>query len=107
MARHKGALSPNAIDRGWPYQVALPASQCTGSNYRYLHAYCIDLSLAPLGHAVVRNGEWYNVFCFAEEAHADKFRLQFHGMKFDPACRGRGKNWAQWKEPKPKIYGRG
>jgi hypothetical protein len=34
MAYRKGELSPSGIDRGWPFQVALPASVSLGGGYR-------------------------------------------------------------------------
>ena len=33
-------LSPAAIDRGWPHQVALAADKVTGSNYKVVHDFC-------------------------------------------------------------------
>jgi hypothetical protein len=36
------------------------------------------------------------VFCFAEEAHAEAFRIRFGGERFDPKQRGRGRRWARW-----------
>ena len=107
MGRHKGGISPSEIDRLWPYQVALHADEVKGWRYRYIHAFCTDLSLAPRGHSVVRDRQIYIVFCFADPAHADLFRVQFNGEHFDPAWRGRGKSRCTWLDPKPKIYGRG
>lgn len=48
---------------------------------RYVHAgkFCNDLSLVPLGHSFVRDGEGWNVWRFAQEAHALKFIARFGG----------------------------
>lgn len=43
--------------------------------------FCKDLSLCPRGHAVFPEDEWWNVYCFAEAQHADKFIAQFGGAK--------------------------
>src|SRR4029078_1513224 len=55
MVRRKGEISSAAIDRQYPYQVILPAHCYSGTNYRTIHAFCIGLSLAPRGHAVLKN----------------------------------------------------
>jgi hypothetical protein len=99
MVRRKGELSPAGVDRGWPHQVALPADECRGTHFRTLHAFCIGLSLCPRGHSVFHDDRWWQVFCFAEEAHANAFRARFGGERFDPAQRGRGRNWARWHKP--------
>src|SRR5882672_9813969 len=78
MARRKGALSGSAIDRGWPTRSRY-ADDCRGTQYRTAHAFCRDLSLCPRGHSVFHGDEWWEVFCFADEAHAEAFRLRLGG----------------------------
>jgi hypothetical protein len=95
MSRRKGELSGSVIDRGWPYQVALRVDDCRGTQYRTVHAFCRDLSLCKRGHSVFHGDEWWEVFCFAEEAHAEAFRVRFGGERFDP--RARGRQSARWK----------
>jgi hypothetical protein len=97
--RRKGELSRDGIDRGWPHQVALPASACEGGGYKVIHDFCRDLSLCPRGHSVVHGGEWYHVYCFAKPEDAEKFLQRFGGEKFNPKHQGRGSNWAQWNKP--------
>jgi hypothetical protein len=41
----------------------------------------------------------WRVFCFADSAHAARFRKEFGGEPFDPRDRGRGAAWAQWRKP--------
>jgi hypothetical protein len=94
----KGELSPAAIDRGWPYQVAI-AADITRSNFNAIRNFSNDLSLCLRGHAVFHDGKWFNVYCFAEPGDLDKFMQRFGGEKFDPKQRGRGSNWARWKKP--------
>jgi hypothetical protein len=96
MSRRKGELSSVMVDIRWPHQVALPERETLGWRYRFVHEFCRELSLCPRGHTVVYGGEYWNVFCFKEEADAELFRKRFGGEKFDPAQRGKGKNWAQW-----------
>lgn len=37
MVYRKGELSPAAVDRGWPHQVALPASACENGGCKIIH----------------------------------------------------------------------
>ncbi len=85
----KGELSPAAIDRGWPHQVALPASATRGDGYRTIDEFCKDLTLCSRGHSVF-DGEWFHVYCFAKPEDAEKFMQHFGGEKFDPRQRGKG-----------------
>jgi hypothetical protein len=84
------------VDAGWPHQVALPADQCSGKNTAIIHEFCRDLSLCSRGHSVMRDDEWFNVYCFTESVHADLFMQRFGGEKFDPKQRGKGAQWARW-----------
>ena len=95
--RCKGELSAAAIDRGWPHQVVLPARVCQRDGYNEKHEFCRDLTLCSRGHALY-DGQWLHVYCFKEQADAQKFMDRFGGAKFDPAERGRGANWATWKK---------
>lgn len=97
--RRKGELSPAAVDREWPHQVALPASASLKGGYRTIQEFCNELSLCPRGHSVARDGRWYNVYCFAEAGDAENFMQHFGGEKFDPKQRGKGSNWAKWSKP--------
>jgi hypothetical protein len=45
MGQRKGELTAAAIDGRWPYQVAVPATECMGSAGRFMDAFC----LKPLG----------------------------------------------------------
>src|ERR1700730_5362514 len=45
VGRRKGELTAAAIDRGWPHQVAVPATECRGSHGWFVEAFC----LRPLG----------------------------------------------------------
>jgi hypothetical protein len=38
---------------------------------------------------VFHEGEWFNVYCFAEKADAEKFMQRFGGETFDPRQRSR------------------
>ena len=96
--RRKGELSPAGIDRGWPHQVALPASVALNGGYLVIKAFCEGLSSCDRGHAVFHENEWFNVYCFAEPADAEKFMQRFGGEKIDPKQRGKGSNWARWNK---------
>ena len=99
MVYRKGELTPAAIDRGWPHQVALREAACTGANHKIHLDFCKDLSLCPRGHSVYHEHTTWRVFCFADPAHAARFRATFGGEPFDPKDRGRGSAWAQWRKP--------
>jgi len=43
------------------------------------------------------------VFCFAQKAHADAFRIRCGGEHFDPRDRGRGASWAKWNKRTRKV----
>jgi hypothetical protein len=93
MVRRKGEISSAAIDRQYPYQVILPARCYSGTNYRTIHAFCLGLSLAPRGHAVLKNDEWHHVFCFSVQEDAEKLMARFGGEWFDPQTRRCGRRW--------------
>jgi hypothetical protein len=90
MVYRKGELSPAGVDRGWPHQAL-------NSGYKAIQEFCVGLSLCNRGHSVFHENQWWNVYCFAEPDHAEKFMRQFGGEKFDPKTRGKGGNWARWK----------
>lgn len=94
--RRKGELSSADIDRGWPYQVVLPARLCEGGGCDEIHDFCKDLTLCARGHAVY-DGEWFHVYCFSDPADAEKFKQRFGGERFNPNERGKGRHWARWK----------
>ena len=96
MSRRKSELTTTAIDRGWPYQVAVPATQCMGSHGRFMDAFCLDLSMCEQHHNVFHEDKWWIVYCFVDAEHAEKFRMRLGGERFDPEDRGRGSNWARW-----------
>jgi hypothetical protein len=83
----KGELSKARIDCEWPHQVALPAHQCTGRNFVTIRLFCEGLSLCPRGHSFRRDTTDFNVFCFAERAHAEQFQARFGGEVIDPKDR--------------------
>jgi hypothetical protein len=98
MGRRKGEATRAAVDRGWPHQVALPADQCRGGNYGFIHAFCRELSLCDRQHSVFHDDKWWLVLCFADRDHAEQFRERFGGVPFDPKDRGRGRQWARWRK---------
>ena len=102
--RRKGELSPARIDREWPHQIMLPASEGTGANYQIIREFCAGLTFCPRGHSILKDDQWHNVYCFAQKAHAETFKERFGGEWFDPSRRGRGNSWMKVKPPKQKFY---
>ena len=95
MGRRKGELTTATIDRGWPYQVAVPATDCRGSHGRFMDAFCLDLSVCERQRSVFHEDKWWIVYCFADAEHAEKFRMRFGGERFHPKVGGRGSNLAR------------
>ena len=75
-------LSDEDIDRRFPHQVILDAAYYSGHNFRLVLAFCLDLSLAPRGHAVLRGTQWHFVFCFSKREDAEKILMRFGGRWF-------------------------
>jgi hypothetical protein len=92
-----------------PYWVALEEEKCIGENFHRLRDFCAErgLSLSPHGHSVMLEGAFYQLFMFADDAHAEIFREQFGGERLHPSERGRGARWARWTKGshKPKAKG--
>ena len=78
----------------------LHEDKCIGQNFHKLRDFCRerDLTLSRHGHSVAWQHEYYQVFMFAEEEHAEVFRKEFGGDPMHPSERGKGKNWARWKK---------
>lgn len=96
MVYRKGELTPAAVDRGWPHQVAL-RSDLVMRDFAAIEAFGRSLSLCRRGHSVNDGREWFKVYCFAQAEDAARFMARFGGEKFDPASRGRGRFWMRWK----------
>lgn len=87
----------DATHRHW---VALQEEMCIGENFHALRTFCDErgLSLSRHGHSVNCDGQFYQVFMFAEEEHAEIFRAEFGGERMHPSERGKGARWGQWKK---------
>jgi hypothetical protein len=96
-------------DRTHAYWVALGEEKCIGQQFHTLRDFCEKraLSLSPHGHSVVSEGAFYQVFMFADEAHAEIFRAEFGGERMHPSEKGRGTKWSQWRKGsyRPKAKG--
>ena len=75
-------LSDEEIDRCFPHQVILDAAYYSAHNFRLVLAFCVGLSLAPRGHAVLRGNQWHFVFCFSKRADAETILTRFSGRWF-------------------------
>lgn len=89
MSRRKGELTKAGIDKGWPHQVGHPERLSCREHWRAHHAFIEEhkLSLCTRGHCFVRDGEWWNIKCFATEADARTFMAAFGGEYFTPQTR--------------------
>lgn len=86
--RRKGELSPSAIDRGWPYQVAVRDDD--GQYLGHIPSTGPMSSLCGRGHSVTDGRHRYRVFCFSDRAQAEQFRDLIGGADFDPRDRSGG-----------------
>ncbi|MGO6851626.1 hypothetical protein ACCS68_14620 [Rhizobium beringeri] len=100
MTRRKGELTPAAIDRGWPFQIALLAELSGGKAGAEQAEFCEKQKLMRCvrGHTVFHEDRHYNVHCFATRAGAQAFLAQYGGEWFDPKERGKGVNWNRWNK---------
>jgi hypothetical protein len=105
---HRQTRFERADEGSFPYWVCLIDEKCTGANYEKIQSFCREqgLSLSRFGHAVTWEKEWYQVFRFGTEEHAQRFMREFGGETMHPSERGKGKRWSTWKKgtykPKPK-----
>jgi hypothetical protein len=77
LGRRRGKPTAAGIDRGWPHQVVVPATECTSSHGRFMEAFRLDLSVCERHHSVFHEDKWWIVYCFADPEHAKKFRVRF------------------------------
>src|SRR5690349_6915725 len=100
MFREGDILTPDAIDRWWPFQVAVQAYLCTGKRDRRQRDFCRDLSLCSRVDFVTDDdGRAYRVFCFANPEDARRFRKAFEGAPLYPEDRGTGLSRSKWNRP--------
>jgi hypothetical protein len=86
-----------AAQQTHPHWVVLPEERCIGRNYDLLRAFCQQnqLSLSRHGRSMARSEGYYQVFMFADEAHADLFCKEFNGERMRASERD-----------KPRKFGR-
>lgn len=87
--RRRGELSYSAIDRAYPYQVALPDDICCMHNLTLIMEFCGKRGLIHLTRHVTAmwpygKQEHYRLHCFADLASAEPFKDHFGGVMFDP-----------------------
>ena len=104
---HRQTQYERSAEGSFPYWVCLIEEKCTGPNYEKVQEFCRvnGLTLSRNGHSVVWQKEWYQVFRFADEQHAETFMKEFGGERMHPSERGKGKRWSQrvdgWSEAIP------
>ena len=105
---HRQTRLERIAEGSFPYWVCLPEEKYIGANFEKHREFCQahGLTLSRHGHSVVWQREWYCVFRFAEQEHADLFMKEFGGERMHLSERGKGKRWATWKKgtyrPKPR-----
>ncbi|CAN7679026.1 hypothetical protein LJR090_001801 [Bosea sp. LjRoot90] len=83
--RRKGELSSGAVDRGWPYQVAV--RKIDGQNIGELRAIGELSSLCWRRRRVHDGQHGFEIFCFADRDQAAQFRETLGAEDFDPRDR--------------------
>jgi hypothetical protein len=86
MVYRRGELSKGAIDHGWPHQVGVLSSVCA-VQANAMQEFCKDLSLCVRGHCYRRDDQDWQVRCFAEREHAERFARRFGGEYLTPETR--------------------
>jgi len=84
MALHRNLIRgplERIAEGSFPYWVCLPEEKCIGASFEKHRNFCRahGLALSRHGHSVVWQREWYCVFRFAEQEHADLFMKEFGG----------------------------
>ncbi|MDW6020219.1 hypothetical protein SAZ10_00420 [Mesorhizobium sp. BAC0120] len=84
-----GELSYSAIDRAYPYQVALPEDICCMHNHTLIMEFCRAHALDYRTRRVTAiwspiRQEKFRLHCFADPASARGFKDHFGGVMFDP-----------------------
>ena len=87
MVYRKGELSKSAIDRDWPYQVALSGEFVRGRQFTILHRFCRGLSVCPRHQSFRRDDQEFVVYCFRELCDAQLFQMHFDGEMMTPETR--------------------
>ena len=95
MGRRKGEPTAAGIDRGWPHQVVVPATECTGSHGRFMEAFCLDLCVREASQRLSR-GQAVDCVLLCGSGARREIPGQIRGERFDPKDRGRGPSWARW-----------
>jgi hypothetical protein len=52
---------------------------------------------------VTWQGQYFQVFMFAEEQHAEVFSKEFGGERMHPSEKGKGKRWGDLEEGHPQA----
>jgi len=83
---HRQTRFERSAEGSFPYWVCLIVEKCTGPNYEKVQEFCRanGLTLSRNGHSVVWQKEWYQVFRFADEQHAETFMKEFGGERMPP-----------------------
>jgi hypothetical protein len=103
MAKRKGELTNAQVDRDYPHQVIILAREVCGPQGGITALFMANANVAPRTHSVREDNEWYTIYCFADESHADQFIALFGGERFDPKTRGRGATWAHFEKRAKKT----
>lgn len=95
--RRKGELTSGAVDRGWPFQVAV--RQIEGQNIGHIDAVGGFSSLCWRRRRVHDGERGFEVLCFADRDQAARFRDTVGGEDFDPRDRC-GHRWLRGRGAK-------
>ncbi|MGO4450145.1 hypothetical protein AB4Y96_14570 [Phyllobacterium sp. TAF24] len=92
--RSRGAETEAAIDRQYPYQVALLAIEVS---YRFDNVDFLSRRLGcyRLNHSYYDDGEGFVIYCFPEKDEAEIFLKAFDGHWITPEQRKK----STWKSP--------
>jgi hypothetical protein len=100
MNRRKGELIPSAIDRGRPFQVALPQGMSSGKLYGEQMEFCEKNKLMRCmrGHSVFHDDRHTTSIALPPKRARGLSLTGYGGEWFDPKERGKGLNWNRWSK---------
>jgi len=69
------------IERDYPHQILISAGSTRGKVLKKVISFHKDIRAPIKSRSVFQDGQWYTVYRFADETHADVFLATFGGLK--------------------------
>jgi len=79
MIRARGQSSRKALDREYPHQVLVLSNEVPGATFNKVVAFHHQIRAPMKSRPIVKDDEWYSLYCFANKQDALAFQLTFGG----------------------------